>query len=251
MSGTRLSRMMSLSMSEYFCFIAVALALLVVAQHTQLQDALARAVRAEALVATLPPSTTEAPALAPVDDTLHARLIGLKGGFGRVVILVDRSASMRADGRWAEVRAIIDTWCRHLPLQQVGLIVFNEEVNVFPISGEYLDLASTTSTSFSREDMLAYLGGIEPRGDTDTLSALQRAYAYPDVDSIYLFSDGFPDRGGNRFDHEMANAIYALCESHGRKIPINVIGVGRYLNPQLGEFLMKLARITGGSFIGR
>jgi Mg-chelatase subunit ChlD len=241
---------LSLSISEYFCLIAVALTLLLVALQAQLQDALARATRAEARIEELAPRAPE-PAATRVDDALHARLIGLQGGFRRVVVVVDRSGSMKADHRWAEVRAIIATWLQHLPFQQVALVVFNDTVDTFPAAGGYLDLAAATNASLARQNLLRYLTGIEPAGNTDTLSALRRAYAYPDVDSIILFSDGYPDRGGNRFDRQMADAIYALCRSHGRHTPINVIGVGRYFDPRLGKFLMTVARLTGGTFIGR
>jgi hypothetical protein len=242
-----------LSLSEYFCFIAVGLTLLLVVLHAQLQDALARATRAEAAVTELsqPSPAPRTDVTLPADDTLHARLIGLQGRFRHVVIIVDRSASMKAGGRWVEVRTIIDTWIRHLKFDKAALIVFNDTVNVFPSEGGYLDFASPTNALFAREEMLAYLRGIEPAGNTNTLSALRRAYAYQDVDTILIFSDGFPDRGRNRFDREMANAIYALCRSHGREIPINVIGVGRYLDRRLGEFLTTVARLTAGAFIGR
>ena len=51
-----------------------------------------------------------------------------------------------------------------------------------------------------------YFESTQPGGNTNTLAALERAYARPDVDTIVLFTDGAPDTGFG-FDERMASRI--------------------------------------------
>jgi hypothetical protein len=104
----------------------------------------------------------------------------------------------------------------------------------------------------NRSKLLVLFDRLSPQGNTNTLAALRAAYAYPGVDTIFLFSDGEPDSGGNVFDHRMAKQVHALCRKHGTTVPINTVGLGNYLgNRNLGSFLETVARETGGTFLGR
>ncbi|MCI0338638.1 MAG: VWA domain-containing protein [Acidobacteria bacterium] len=188
--------------------------------------------------------------VAPNGNIINQQLIGLNGNLQRVVMIVDRSGSMKQGRKWEYTRSIIKTWLEYLPIEQCALITFSNEAEVFPSNGTFLDMLSPVGKD-NRTKLLKQFDLVSPEGDTNTLSALQKAYAYPDLDTIILFTDGFPDNGSNTFDTKMAEEIYALCQEHGHSIPINTIGLGNYFNPRLGEFLLCLPEITGGTFLGR
>jgi len=130
------------------------------------------------------------------------------------------------------------------------LIIFNDYVEAYPSDGSYLDLTGS-DRGLKRAELLRPLEYLEPKGNTNTLAALQRAYSYPEVDTIILFTDGVPDSGSNRFDQNMAAAVFELCRQHGTAVPINTVGLGGYFDKRFGDFLLQLPAITGGTFIGR
>jgi hypothetical protein len=187
-----------------------------------------------------------------LDETrIRMELIGLKGRrgkLGRVVIVFDASFSMKEGGRWDKARSVMQDWLKYLDIDAGALVVFGTDVTVFPPNGALLELRGGTT---GRDQLRRFLEGVEPVGGTNTLAALERAYAYPDCDAILLFTDGAPNDGqGAAFDPQVAERIYALCNSH-RDIPINTVGLGDYFKPELSQFLLKVAEITGGTFLGR
>jgi hypothetical protein len=185
------------------------------------------------------------------DTALNQQLVGLKGDLRRVVFVVDRSGSMNRGGRWEFARDVIQTWLQRLPIESCALVTFNEEVTAFPADGTFLEMIGPGGRE-NRASLVAQLKLLEPGGHTNTLIALQKAYEYPDVTSIILFTDGFPDPiGSERFDRDVAEQIYALCEMHGQNVPVNTIGLGDYFNRQFGEFLRRIPQETGGTFLGR
>lgn len=185
------------------------------------------------------------------DSVLNQQLVGLKGDLSRVVFVVDRSGSMDKGGRWEFARDVIQTWLQRLPIESCALITFNEQVTAFPADGTFLEVVGPGGSQ-NRGSLMAQLKFLKPAGHTNTLSALEKAYEYPEVTSIILFTDGFPDPTGNqRFDTDMAEQIYALCEQNGQRVPVNTIGLGDYFNRQFGEFLRRIPQKTGGTFIGR
>lgn len=183
---------------------------------------------------------------------VRRELIGLKGKDGklrRVAILFDASFSMKQGGRWDKARSVMEVWLKYLDIDAGALVVFNTDVKVFPANGTLL-LFSGAGTS-NRDKLCQFLAAVEPVGGTNTLAALQRAYSYPDLDAILLFTDGAPNDGrGAVFDPKVAEKIYVLCQSH-RDVPINAVGLGDYFKPDLSHFLLKIAEITGGTFLGR
>lgn len=184
------------------------------------------------------------------DTTVNQNLIGLKGELRRVAIIVDCSASMKQGRKWEYTRSIIQMWLEYLPIQQTVLITFSDAAAVFPPDGTFLDVVGSAGQQ-NRKALLKEFDLVKPGGNTNTLAALQKAYEYPDLDSIILFTDGCPDSGSHTFDSEMAAEVYALCRERGRKVPINTVGLGNYFNKQFAGFLLRLPEETGGSFLGR
>ena len=190
------------------------------------------------------------------DTQVNRELVGLEGKLKRVVVLFDASGSMNAESpdgqgnRWAEAKRIVATWLRRLDVDECVLIVFSDNVRSFPQDGSFARLRGEHGES-RRVRLLQMLDTIEPKGWTNTLGALRKAYEYPQVDTMILFSDGAPTNANlGRFDAAVAEEIYQLCRRHSN-IPINTIGLGNYFERDLWNFLRTVAGITGGTFQGR
>jgi len=185
-----------------------------------------------------------------VEPGLHKELIGLKGDLRRVAIIFDTSGSMGQDGRWEYARGVVATWLEHLAISECALVLFSTDAHVFPQDGNFLDVRGSAGEA-NRKRLLEQIKYTKPDGGTNTLLALQMAYECPQLDTIILFTDGEPNNGNsNKFDPEIAERIYALCQQH-KGIPVNTVGLGNYFKPQLSGFLMRVAQETGGSFLGR
>ncbi|HVU89557.1 MAG TPA: VWA domain-containing protein [Gemmataceae bacterium] len=190
------------------------------------------------------------------ETRLNRELVGLKGKLTRVAVLFDASGSMNAKSadqrmnRWTEAQQIAGTWLRYLDAEECVLIVFSSDVRTFPEDGSFARLRGAGSDE-RRQQLLKSLERIEPKGWTNTLGALQKAYEYPGLDTIILFSDGAPTNVNlGRFDAAVADEIYRLCRRYP-DVPINTIGLGNYFEQDLSTFLTTVARITGGAFQGR
>jgi hypothetical protein len=181
---------------------------------------------------------------------LGPELIGLKGKMRRVVILFDSSASMNERGRWADARSVVDTWLEHLSVDQCALVVFGKDIEIFPRDGSLLEMQGDIGAK-NRTDLIGFLKDKKPEGGTNTLKALERAYKYPGVDTIVLLTDGAPNNGNSvGFDLKSAKDIYKLCGLH-KDIPINAVGLGDYFKGDLSTFLLNIAQLTNGTFLGR
>ena len=213
----------------------------IAALQNQLKEALDRADQAR--------SQLEARRLE--DKGLHRKLAGVSGPLKRVAVLVDASGSMaEAPGRWEGVRQIVADWLEHLDVEQCVLILFSSEVESFPDDGALLAVRGPAGEQ-NRGRLAERLARHQPGGWTNTLGALERAYAHDQIDTIILFTDGKPASPGAQFDRAAIERIYDLCAEH-RDIPVNTIGVGDYFaDPEISVFLRKLADTTGGTFVGR
>lgn len=187
------------------------------------------------------------------ESGLHKELIGLKGNLRRVAIIFDTSGSMAESGRWEQARGVVATWLEHLAISECVLVLFSNDAQRFPEDGSFLDMRGQRGTA-NRRLLLNRIEAAKPDGGTNTLLALQVAYRCPNLDTIILFTDGEPNdpKGivANQFDPEIAQKIYALLQQH-KDIPVNTVGLGNYFKPQLSGFLMRVAKDTGGSFLGR
>lgn len=185
------------------------------------------------------------------EKRVRSELLGIKGPLQRVAIVFDASESMKTGDRWDAAKKVMLEWAEHLDMAECKLIVFNDFVTLLPSGDELLSLRGPDAGT-ERERIRTFLERIAPAGRTNTLAALEAAYAIESLDTIVLFTDGAPYASGEnvRFDAVMVEQIYKLCESR-TDIPINAVGLGDYFSPELSSFLLKLAEITGGTFVGR
>jgi hypothetical protein len=191
-------------------------------------------------------------------------VLGFKGRFENVVFLIDISGSMVsvAEGdqlggerktsksrRWDQTKREIVSWATHLPMKSLRVVFFWDKVRESPGNGK-----SYSMNDDDRERSVRELGGllrdVSPQGQTNTLAAFGKAYGYPGVDTIVLFTDGAPHLTGSDTPF-LIGEVHRLVEKH-RDIPVNVVGIGEYyLDQMFAEFLLRIADTTGGEFIGR
>lgn len=205
---------------------------------------------------------------------IRQELVGLRGGvegrMKRVVFLLDRSASMAEGNRWEDALQVIRAWLKHLPVEECALVTFNDRPMPFPRSGGMLTVGSDET---ARENLLAQVSRLRPAGHTATLDAFKAAYGYPGLDTIIFFTDGEPYvPGGVKASAQSEDEAQdetqvgkAQRQSMGSRhmdevlrlvsqrahIPVNVVALGSYFQKRQSDFLLELARRTGGAFIGR
>ena len=185
---------------------------------------------------------------------LRRQLLGLDGSLGRVVFVLDRSGSMDVKdkrtgrNRWEDAISTIDSWLRYLAVEEAALVVFSGGVDVFPPDGSWVQVPRDGAGA-----LLAGLKDITPFGGTNTLEALKRAYRYPGVEVVILFTDGAPEIGkdGGVGTSDDIFRFVANQRAAGSKIRIHAVGIGDYFSPRMRDFLLGLSGETGGTFIGR
>lgn len=193
--------------------------------------------------------------------SVRRELTGLPdGNLRRVVFLVDTSTSMRNSPAWDSARKLIRTWIEFLPVEECGLVNFNDDAAGFPKTGYHrVRQPDGTKLPNQREELLRVFDQARPGTYTDLLRGLRRAYEYPNADVMVLFTDGHPHVSYQR-DASLANDIFKEVAKH-RGIPILTVALGSYEIEGAGSpqprtnapvsFLKALARQTGGSFLAR
>jgi len=180
---------------------------------------------------------------------IHKELIGIKGNLEGVVLVVDTSKSM-AGARWNHTKKVLGTWIQFLEVQQCGIVFFGKNVRRFPENGQMLPLTGKEGPR-NRAMFVQELERVIPDGNTPTLEALKLAYEFEGIGSIILFTDGRPTgKDNNRFSQGVVDDILELASEYS-DIPINAVGLGNYFEPELARFLLKLAEVSNGTFIGR
>ncbi|KAM3916063.1 von Willebrand factor A domain-containing protein 3A [Leptodactylus fuscus] len=151
----------------------------------------------------------------------------------KVCILIDASSSMAPF--LAELqKGLISLLWEQLRPRNIWFNILSIAENIEPWQ-ECLVEASDDAC----QDAVQWLSRLQPRGNTCILHALEKAFSYPDVQGVYLLTDGKPDINFNLLLAEH------LLKSH----PIKVHAVS--LNPSErsgNEFLKQLSAVSGGRY---
>lgn len=172
-------------------------------------------------------------------------MIGIEGNLNRVAVVVDTSSSMVSGKKWKETKRIIGTWISNLDIENLLLITYGSEIDVFENRFIYVKKSGPGVVNENLRKIIGHLEGITPGGSSHTYYAIEKAYRYK-PDTIILFTDGSPSHDGKA---EMQK-IRRLVSQHSN-VPINIIGLGDYFHPEVGSHIRELLRITEGVFIGR
>jgi hypothetical protein len=160
----------------------------------------------------------------------------------RIAFVVDHSGSMksrvgtdrkrtRLDAAKEQLRQVV----KALPkTHKVNLILF--ESNVTSVWKEI-----TRLTSSNRKELLKEVDKIPYAGATNTFGGLELAYQDPEVDTIYLLTDGQPSAGKAIDAADILDEVQRM--NRVRQIVIHCISVGRD-----STLMRDLAALTGGTY---
>ncbi|HXG08946.1 MAG TPA: VWA domain-containing protein [Gemmataceae bacterium] len=202
------------------------------------------------------------------------RFAGISLTGRRVVFLIDKSGSMGlldqntpAKDKWPVVAQTAARIMRSLPeLEKFQVIVFSTDASyLLGRDGQWIDYDPKTSADHVLQALIA----TEPKGGTNLYAAFDAAFRLRPLglDTIYLLSDGIPDRGVGlppggdnlpaveRSDILSKHVRRTLRADWNREQPgqprvrINCVGFF-FESPDVGAFLWALARENDGSFVG-
>jgi hypothetical protein len=202
------------------------------------------------------------------------RFAGINLTGRRVLFMVDKSGSMglldaetQAADKWPAVRQTVVKIMRSLPeLEKFQVITFAQEATyLLGQDSRWIDY----DPRISPDRVLQGLADTEPRGGTNLHAAFDAAFRFRSqgLDTIYLISDGLPDRGitlpansqnwspVERADYLSKHLRRELKTDWNREVAgqprvrINCVGFF-YESPDVGAFLWALARENDGSFVG-
>ncbi|MBI3271819.1 MAG: HEAT repeat domain-containing protein [Planctomycetes bacterium] len=88
----------------------------------------------------------------------------------------------------------------------------------------------------------AFVERQRPRGETNIFDALELALDDPDVDTVFLLSDGSPSAGRLTDPEDILGELRAM--NRGRRVVLHAIAVG-----ERSSFLEALARQNGGTYV--
>ena len=181
--------------------------------------------------------TTAAPKFFGIDVESH-----------RVIFVIDISGSMIESmyGRYVGKRpaARIDIAKQELK-QAIENLDEGALFNVFAFSGgvaRWQEEGIGVNTAQSRADALEWIERLGASGATNLYDALKLAFADPDVDTIFVMSDGEPTSGEVIDPHRIRQDV-AEWNRH-RKVKIHTVAIGGNL-----EVLEWLANDAGGTYL--
>ena len=142
----------------------------------------------------------------------------------RVAFIIDHSGSMSAKmstggtTRMEEAKRQLSRVVEQIPAKTHFNILFfgNGVKNILK--------KLTAANPKTKKKALGAVKGLTPTGSTNIHDALEAAFADPEVDTIYLLSDGYPSAGKIRDPNLLADAVARWNRS--RRIRIHTIAVG-------------------------
>ena len=161
----------------------------------------------------------------------------------RVAFLVDVSGSMRAKIGTDKKLTRLDG-----AKQQLGQVIekMNKdfEFNVIPYQSSVSPVWDRLrrAAKANKSEMVAAITRLKAAGGTNIYGALQRAFDDPEVDTIYLLSDGQPSGGEINDIGEIADAVRRW--NYQRQVVVHGIAIGTK-----STLLKRLAEESGGQYV--
>jgi hypothetical protein len=160
----------------------------------------------------------------------------------RIAFLIDHSGSMVARistnqkrNRLDEAKEQLRKVVTELPkTHKVNLVLFQSVV-----TSVWKELRRLNGAN--RRVLLEAIDDVRLAGGTNTYSALMAAFDDPEVDTIYLLTDGLPTAGSIVDTDEILDAV--MRENRIRQVVIHGISIGMD-----SRLLKELAELTGGEF---
>jgi hypothetical protein len=177
----------------------------------------------------------------------RSSFFGIKIESRRVIFILDVSGSMAelTRGQYVGERGTprIDVARRELSACLDVLdtrSLFN--MILFSAAAESWRDTISEKTESSLEDAKAFVARIAPLGGTNLYGAVRLAFEDPDVDTIYILSDGEPSVGAITDSHAIRQEVAEWNEHRG--VVIHCIAIGGSL-----QVLEWIAEDTGGSYV--
>jgi hypothetical protein len=165
-------------------------------------------------------------------------VFGVEGHGSKFLYLFDRSASMEGAQLTAAKRQLLESMHSLNNVHQFHIIFFNTKTQAFDDGGG--PHRNAFATEQNKQLAANFVGGITADGGTDRMIALRTAVGCaPDV--IFFLTDA---------DDPMSESELAEIERMNQRFhaAICVIEFGRNAAPEQDNFLMRLARDTGGRY---
>jgi len=173
-----------------------------------------------------------------------ASFFGIRIKSHRVIFVIDVSGSMNQETRTSRAGTARITIAKQELQAAIESLDDGALFNIIPFSSDVSywvdDVADSGQTS--RQEAREFVERLGAGGGTNLYGAIQAAFADPDVDTIFVLSDGEPSVGAVTDPGEIREHVRQWNEH--RKIQINTIAVG-------GSFhiLEWLAEDSGGSHV--
>jgi hypothetical protein len=117
---------------------------------------------------------------------------------------------------------------------------------VFENNIKQLNKQLMQATSTNKNLAVAYLEKLESGGGTNMSDALEESFSIPEVETIFVLSDGSPNEGKIP---DAQGILEALTKwNSAKKITINTIGLGEDCDK---DFMKKMASQNSGQFIDK
>ena len=157
----------------------------------------------------------------------------------RVTFVVDTSGSMLKPFGSGNATRLVEA------KRQLGLVFDGlppkAKVNVITFDGDVTELFGKLQalSKKKRKEADVFVDGLTSRGPTNVHGALAKAFEDPDVDTIFLLTDGQPSAGQIVDRDRLADEVARW--NAGRSIRIHTVAIG-----QKSDLLARLAKDSGG-----
>lgn len=156
----------------------------------------------------------------------------------KIVFVLDASSSMLQGTRMNDAKAQLINSINELDENyRFNIIVYNQTVGAW-------QRQMIQASESSRKHALRYIASIQPQAATATYDALEAAFSHPDLEAVYLVTDGVPTTG--KVIHLEAIIKAVTEQNQTRRVTLNVIGI----QPEgpFEEFLKVLAEKNFGTY---